>query len=67
MGTHPTREARRCYHKEITTYGARDANRAGQNIAKAAVNWTPPHGKKNTQGRSRTDWLQTVKQNIKRG
>ena len=39
---------------------------AQDRIAKEAVNWVPPHGKRRP-GRPRTDWQQTVKQDISRG
>jgi len=38
----------------------------GDRIARAAVAWTPKNGRRR-QGRPRTDWLQTVKQDIRRG
>ena len=37
-----------------------------ESITKAAVRWIPPNGKRKP-GRPRIDWIQTVKEDMKRG
>ena len=45
----------------VGTYGESDVP------ARAAITSFPPDGKKKRAGRSRTDWMQSVKQDISRG